>query len=238
MKQGRIRQPKHSQQTHCKTLSNCAHGSDPRWGWKATDCKCALDVLLAGVSSKRATEQPRHLNRKETQTNRRNTLRGLSLYRFSKHLLWFRCSGKGKHLNPAARQNPTAKTLTTNTLQDFRRLYPRFRSMAGLPLVGRGLFLGIDAFYAEFDLKGESIYTPAHGIVLALRAVHSPLPSPGGLLHRIAASSASGKRTVFLPLSLQARLDGRSARLKRRGLCAPCGLCIPHCPRRAGPCTG
>ena len=52
-------------------------------------------------------------------------------------------------------------------------------------------------------------YSTTRGIVLALRAVHSPLPSPGGPLHRIAASSASGKRTVFLPLSLQAKLDGR-----------------------------
>ena len=99
-------------------------------------------------------------------------------------------------------------------------------------------------------------YSTTRGIVLALRAVHSPIPCltgqkgisslcsdipsalPGGPLHRTAASSASGKKTVFLPLSLQAKLDGRSARLKRRGLCAPCGLCIPRCPRRAGPCTG
>ena len=46
---------------------------------------------------------------------------------FSKHLSWFRCNGKGKHLNPAARQNPAAKPLTTNTLQDFQQRYPRFR---------------------------------------------------------------------------------------------------------------
>ena len=79
---------------------------------------------------------PGHLNRKETQTNHRNTLRDIPLYELRKHISWFRCSGKGKHLNPTARQNPTAKTLTTNTLQDFRRLYPWFRSMAGLECRG------------------------------------------------------------------------------------------------------
>ena len=172
-----------------------------------------------------------HLNRSKTQKIYRNSLRNFPLHGFSKKLHWFRCSGKGKHLNLEARQNPAAKPLTTNALQDFRRLHPWFRSMAGLPLVGRRLFLGIDAFYAEFDLKGESIYTPAHGIVLALRAVHSPLPSPGGPLHRIAASSASGKKTVFLPLSLQAKLDGSKGDFVAL-------LRHPHCPRRAGPCTG
>ena len=43
-----------------------------------------------------------------------------------------------------------------------------------------------------------------HGLALApggfrRSAPTSPLPSPGGLLHRIAASSASGKKTVFPP---------------------------------------
>ena len=84
---------------------------------------------------------PGHLNRSKTQTNRRNTLRDFPLHRFRKHLHWFRCSGKGKHLNLEARQNPAAKPLTTNVLQDFQQAHPWFRSMAGLPLVGRGLFL-------------------------------------------------------------------------------------------------
>ena len=39
---------------------------------------------------------------------------------------------KGEHLNLATRQNPAANSLTTNTLQDFQRLYPWFRSLAGL----------------------------------------------------------------------------------------------------------
>ena len=59
-------------------------------------------------------------------------MRNFSLRGFSKHLHWFRCSGKGKHLNPAARQNPAAKPLTTNALQDFRQLCPWFRSQTGL----------------------------------------------------------------------------------------------------------
>ena len=58
-------------------------------------------------------------------------MRDFPLHRFRKHLHWFRCSGKGKHLNPAARQNPTAKPLTTNVLQDFQQAHPRFRSLAG-----------------------------------------------------------------------------------------------------------
>ena len=89
-------------------------------------------MLLAGVSAKRATEQPRHLNRNQTQTNCRNTLRNFPLHGFNEHLHRFRCNGKGKHLNPAARQNPAAKPLTTNTLQDFQQLHPRYRSQAGL----------------------------------------------------------------------------------------------------------
>ena len=128
MKQGRTRQPTHSQQTHCKTFSDCARGSDPGQGWNAAECKRALEVLLAGVSAKRAAEQPRHLNRKETQTNRRNTLRDFPLYGFSKHLHWFRCSGKGEYLNLEARQNPSVKPLTINTLQDFQQAHPRYRS--------------------------------------------------------------------------------------------------------------
>ena len=136
MKQGRIRQPNLSQQRLCKTFSDRTRGSDPWRGWNTAECKYTLEVLLAGVSTKRATEQPRHLNRKETQTNRRNTLRDFPLYGLRKHISRFRCSGKGKHLNPAARQNPTAKPLTTNALQDFWQLHPWFRSQAGLECRG------------------------------------------------------------------------------------------------------
>ena len=136
MQQGRIRQPNHSQQTYCRTFSNCTRGSDPRRVWNSTECKCVLEVLPAGVSTKHEAEQPSHLNRNQTQTNRCNTLRDFPLHGFSKHLHWFRFSGKGKHLNPAARQNTAANPLTTSTLQDFRKLHPRFRSQAGLECRG------------------------------------------------------------------------------------------------------
>ena len=102
--------------------------------WNVAECKCPLEVFLAGVSTKRATEQHMHLNRNKTRKINRNSLINFPLHRFSKHPHWFRCSGKGKHLNPAARQNPSAKPLTTNALQDFQRLCPWFRSLAGLPL--------------------------------------------------------------------------------------------------------
>ena len=91
------------------------------------------------VSTKRATEQHMHLNRNQTQRNRNqtqrnrlNTLINFSLHGLNKHLPWFRCSGKGEYLNPAARQNPTFNSLTTNALQDFRKLYLWFRSQPGL----------------------------------------------------------------------------------------------------------
>ena len=104
----------------------------PGRSWNAAECKCTLEVFLARVSTKRATALPTHLNRSKTQKNHYNTLRNFSLHGFSKHPHWFRCSGKGKHLNSAARQNPAVKPLTTNVLQDFRQLCQRFRSQHGL----------------------------------------------------------------------------------------------------------
>ena len=92
----------------------------PGRSWNAAECKCTLEVFLARVSTKRATALPTHLNRSKTQKNHYNTLRNFSLHGFSKHPHWFRCSGKGEHLNLAARQNQAAKPLTTNTLQDFQ----------------------------------------------------------------------------------------------------------------------
>ena len=50
---------------------------------------------------------------------------------FSKHLPWFRCGRKRKHLNLTARQNPAANPLTTNALQEVQQPRPRFRSLAG-----------------------------------------------------------------------------------------------------------
>ena len=63
-------------------------------------------------------------------------MRNFPLQGFSKHLHWFRCSGKGEYLNLTARQNPAANPLTTNALQDFQRLHPWFRSLAGLECRG------------------------------------------------------------------------------------------------------
>ena len=89
-------------------------------GWNAAECKYALEVLLASVSTKGLAEQPRHLNRNKTQKIYRNSLRNFPLQGFNKHLHRFRCGGKGEHLNPAARQNPAVNSLTTNALQDFQ----------------------------------------------------------------------------------------------------------------------
>ena len=76
--------------------------------WNVAECKCALEALLAGVSTKRAAEQPMHLNRKETQTNRRNTLRNFSLHGFSKHLHWFRCQPGLEHRRTQMRPEGTS----------------------------------------------------------------------------------------------------------------------------------
>ena len=132
MQQGRIRQPNRSQQTCCKTFDNCACGSDPNWVWNTTECKCALEALLAGVSTKRAAEWSKHLNRNKTRKINRNSLRNFLLHGFNKHPHRFRCSGKGEYLNLAVRQNPAANPLTTSILQNFRQLCPRFRSQQGL----------------------------------------------------------------------------------------------------------
>ena len=93
-------------------------------------------MLLAEVSAKRATEQHMHLNRDKTRRIHCNSLINFPLHGFNKHIPWFRCSGKGKHLNPAARQNQALNQLTTNALQDFQQLHPRFRSQAGLECRG------------------------------------------------------------------------------------------------------
>ena len=66
VQKGRIRQPNRSQQMRCKKFSNYAWGSDPRRAWNTTECKYALEALLAGVSTKRAAEQHMHLNRNKT----------------------------------------------------------------------------------------------------------------------------------------------------------------------------
>ena len=78
------------------------------------------------------TRRFKHLNRSKTQRRHCNTLIDFSLRGFNKHLHRFRWGGKMKHLNPAARQNPAAKPLTTNALQDFQRLHPWFRSQTSL----------------------------------------------------------------------------------------------------------
>ena len=100
--------------------------------WNVAECKCTLEALLKRVFPKGVTEQHMHLNREETRKTHCNTLRNFPLHDFGKHLPWFRCSGKGKHLNLATRQNPTPNSLTTNALQDFQQLYPWFRSQRNL----------------------------------------------------------------------------------------------------------
>ena len=77
-----------------------------------------------------------HLNRNKTPKIRCNALRNFSLHGLSKHILWFRCSGKGEHLNLATRQNPAVNPLTANALQDLQQLRPWFRSLAGLECRG------------------------------------------------------------------------------------------------------
>ena len=108
----------------------------PGRSWNAAECKCTLEVFLARVSTKHATEQPMHLNRDRTRKIHCNSLRNFLLHGFSKHPHWFRCSGKVEHLNPAARQNPVYNTLITNVLQDFRQLCPWFRSQPVLECRG------------------------------------------------------------------------------------------------------
>ena len=128
MQKGRIRQPTHSQQTHCKTFNNYACGSDPRRVWNTAECKCSLKSILAGLYTKHATGHHMHLNRSKTQKIHCNTLRNFPLQGFNKHIHRFRCSGKGEHLNLATRQNSTFNSLTTNALQEFLQLRPWFRS--------------------------------------------------------------------------------------------------------------
>ena len=95
-----------------------------------------MEALLAGVSTKHATEQPRHLDRDRTRKIHCNSLRNFPLHGFNKHLHRFRCSDKRKHLNLATRQNPAVNPLTANALQDFQQLIPWFRSLAGLECRG------------------------------------------------------------------------------------------------------
>ena len=77
-----------------------------------------------------------HLNREETRETHCNSLRNFPLHGFSKHLHRFRCSSKGKHLNPAQTHNSEANQLTANALQDFQQLCPWYRSQAGLECSG------------------------------------------------------------------------------------------------------
>ena len=55
-----------------------------------------------GGSTKRAAEQPGASEPERNSKNHCNTLRNFLLQGFNKHISWFRCGGKGKHLNPAA----------------------------------------------------------------------------------------------------------------------------------------
>ena len=88
------------------------------------------------------TRKFKHLNREETRKTHCNSLKNFPLRGFNKHLHWFRCSGKGEYLNPAARQNPAVNPLTANALQDFQQLIPWFRSLASLECRGMQIRLG------------------------------------------------------------------------------------------------
>ncbi len=120
-----------SQLTHNKRVARISATTPvvqiPDGFGNTADCKCALKVFLARVSTKHATEQHMHLNQQETRKIHCNSLRNFPLQGFSKNLPWFRCSGKGEHLNRAERQNPAAKPLATNALQDLQQLRQRFR---------------------------------------------------------------------------------------------------------------
>ena len=87
-----------------------------------------MEALLAGVSTKHATALPKHLNRNKARKIHCNLLRNFPLHDFGKHLHRFRYGRKEEHLNLATRQNPAAKPLTTNVLQEFQQQHPRFRS--------------------------------------------------------------------------------------------------------------
>ena len=127
---------------HCRTFSNSPRGSDSNRVWNAAECKCTLEVLPAGVSAKLATEQPRHLNRNKTRENHCNILKNFPLHGFIKNLPWFRCGGKGEHLNHASRLNQTANSLATSVLRGFQQLYSRFRFQPGLERSGMQMCLG------------------------------------------------------------------------------------------------
>ena len=127
---------------YCRIFGNCAQGSDPNLFWNAADCIYAQEALLARGSTKRATALPKHLNRNKTRKIHCNLLRDFLLCSFNKHLHWFRCSGKGEHLNLAARQNTAAKPLTTNVLQNFQQQRPWFRSQVGFECRGMQMYSG------------------------------------------------------------------------------------------------
>ena len=127
---------------YCRIFGNCARGSDPKWVLNAAECKCTLEALLKGVFPKGVTEQSKHLNRNKTRKIHCNLLRDFLLCGSNKHLHRFRCSGKGEYLNPVSRQNPAAKSLTTNVLQEFQQQRPWFRSQTGLEHRGMQMHSG------------------------------------------------------------------------------------------------
>ena len=95
-------------------------------GLERSGMQMCLGGTSEGVLPKGPTEQPKHLNLNKTRENHRNTLKNFILRGLNKHFSWFRCGGKGKHLNLALRQNQAVNPLTTNALQE------RFRSQTGL----------------------------------------------------------------------------------------------------------
>ena len=93
-------------------------------------------MLPAGVSTKRATEQPWHLNRDRTRKIHCNSLRNFPLHRFRKHIPWFRCCGKVEHLNRNQTQRNHCNTLKNFLLYGFSKHLLWFRCQQGLERSG------------------------------------------------------------------------------------------------------
>ena len=92
--------------------------------------------MHSGGTSGRRIHQTRNRTAHASEPRRNpknhcNSLKNFPLHGFNKHPHWFRCSGKGEHLNLATRQNPAANQLTTNALQEVQQPRPWFRSLAG-----------------------------------------------------------------------------------------------------------
>ena len=97
-------------------------------------------------------------------------MRNFPLRGFSKHLPWFRCSRKWEHLNLTTRRNPATNPLTANALQDFQKLYPWFRSLAGQECRGMQMRTG--------NTSGRRIHQTRNRTAHASEPRQNPKKSP------------------------------------------------------------